>query len=111
MNKSAYLGLSILELSKTVLYKFQHDYAKPKYEEKAKLCYMYTGSFIVYIKTEDIYADIANHVEALFDTSNYELERPLPKAKNEKIIGLIKDELGPTAALKGNTYSYLTEKK
>ena len=72
---------------------------------------MYTGSFIVYIKTKDIYRDIANHVEAWFDTSNYELERPLPKAKNEKIIGLIKDELGSIAALKGKTYSYLTEKK
>ena len=64
MNKSAYLGLSTLELNKIVIYKFQYDYAKPRYEEKAKLRYMYTGSFIVYIKTKDIYTDIANHVEA-----------------------------------------------
>ena len=52
------------------------------------------GSFIVYIKTDDIYNDIAKDVETRFDTSNYELNRPLPKGKNKKVIGLMKDELG-----------------
>ena len=51
MNKPVYLGLSILELSKMIMYKFWYDYVKPKYSEKAKLCYMETDSFIVYIKT------------------------------------------------------------
>ena len=63
MNKPVYLGLSILESSKTLMYEFWYDYVKPKYDEKAKLCYMGTGSFTVYIKTDDIYKDIAEDVE------------------------------------------------
>ena len=59
MNKSVYLGLSILELSKILMYEFWYDYVKPKYGEKAKLCYMDTDSFIVYIKTDGIYKNIA----------------------------------------------------
>ena len=55
MNKPIHLGLSILELSKTLIYQFWYDYVKPKYGEKVKLCYMNTDSFIVYIKTDDIY--------------------------------------------------------
>ena len=51
-------------------------------------------SFIVYIKIDDIYKDIAEDVETRFVTSSYELDRPLPKDKNEKMIGLMKDELG-----------------
>ena len=51
-------------------------------------------SFIVYIKKDDIYEDIAEDVETRFDTSNYELDRLLPKGKNKKVIGLMKDELG-----------------
>ena len=49
-----------------------------------KLCYMVTGSFIIYRKIEDIYSDIAKGVETRFDTWNYELDRPLPKGKTEK---------------------------
>ena len=56
---------------------------KPKNGEKAKLCYMDTDNFTVYIKTEDIYVDIAKHNEKRFDTSDYELERPLPRRKNK----------------------------
>ena len=59
MNKPVYLGLSILELSKILMYEFWYDYVKPKYGEKAKLCYMDTDSFIVYIKTDGIYKNIA----------------------------------------------------
>ena len=69
-------------------------YVKPKYREKAKLCYMDTDSFIVFIKTEDIYKDIGEDVETRFDTSNYEFDRPLLERKNKKIIGLMKYELG-----------------
>ena len=50
MNKPVYLGLSVLELSKILMYEFWYDYVKPKYDEKTKLCYMDTDSFIVYIK-------------------------------------------------------------
>ena len=74
---------------------------------------MDTGSFIVHIKTDDIYKDIAD-VETRFDTSNYELERPLPKGKNKKVIGLMKDELGRKimtkfVGLRAKTYSYLID--
>ena len=56
MNKPVYVGLSMLELSKIVMYEFWYDYVKPKYGENAKLCFMDTKSFIVHIKTEDICA-------------------------------------------------------
>ena len=62
MNKSNYLGLSILDLSKTVIYEFQYDYVKSKYGEKTKLCYVDADSFIVQIKTNDISKDIAKDV-------------------------------------------------
>ena len=90
MNKPVYLGLWILDLSKNVMYEFWYDYVKPKHDENAKLCYMDTDSFIVwdsfivYVKTEDIYKDIAEDVEARFDTSNFELCRPFSWEKNKK---------------------------
>ena len=96
------------------MYEFWYDYVKPKFDEKAKLCYMQRGSFIVYIKTDDIYNDIAKDVETRFDTSNYELDRPLPKGKNKKVIGLMKDELDRKiltkfVELRAKTYSYLID--
>ena len=75
------------------MHEFLYDYVKPKYDEKAKFCYIDTDSFIVYIKTDDNYKDITENVESRFDTSNYELYWPLPKEKNKKLIGLMKDEL------------------
>ena len=82
--------------------------------ENAKFCYMDTGSFIVHIKTDDIYKDIAEDVETRFDTSNFEIDRPLPKGKNRKVIGLMKDELGGKimkefVGLRAKTYSYLKD--
>ena len=59
MNKPVYLGLSILDLSKTGMYEFQYDYLKPKYGENVKFYYMDTDSFIVHVKRDDIYKDIA----------------------------------------------------
>ena len=72
MNKPVYLGQAIFDISKTLMYEFWYDYIKPKYQEKAKLCYMDIDSFIIHIKTEDFYKDIANDVEKWFDTSNYD---------------------------------------
>ena len=83
-NKVVYLDLSVLEISKIVMYEFCYDYVKLEYGQKAKLCYMDTNSFIVYIKTEDIYSDIAKDIETRFYTSNNEWDRPLPKEKNKK---------------------------
>ena len=87
---------------------------KPKYNNNVKLCIMDTNSFIMDIKTNDFYKDIANDVECKFDTSNYEVNRPLPMGKNKKVIGLIKDELGGKIitefdTLRSKTYSYLTD--
>ena len=94
MNKPIYLGLSILEISKTLMYEFWYDYMKPKYDDSVKLCYMDTDSFIMHIKTEDFYKDIADDVGKRFNTSNYEVSRPLLTGKNKKVIGLMKNELG-----------------
>ena len=91
MNKPAYLGLSILRISKTVMHEFWYNYLRLKYDENAKLCYMDTGSFIVFVKTHDIYKDIAEDVKTRSDTSNYEIDRLLSIGKNEKVIGLMKD--------------------
>ena len=84
MNKPVDLGLSIQELSKILMYEFCYDYVKPKYGKKAKLCYINTDSFIVYIKTDSIYKDILEDVEIRFNTSNYELERRYQKEKIKK---------------------------
>ena len=111
INKPIYLSMSILDISKTPIYEFWYDYIKPKYQHKAKLCYMDTDSFAIRIKTEDFYEDIANYVEEWFDTSNYDNNRPLPIGKNKKVIGLFKDELGgktmkELVALRAETYAY-----
>ena len=114
MNKPIYLGLSILEISKLLMYEFWYDYMKPKYNDNVKLCYMDTDSFIINIKTEDFYKDISNDIEKGFDTSNYEVDRPFSTGKNKKVIGLMKDELGGKiitefVTLRLKTYSYLTD--
>ena len=94
MNRPLYLGLSILEISKIIMYEFWYDYMKRKYEDMVKLCYMDTDILVMNIKTKDFYKDIAQDVEERLDTSNYNVDRPLPKGKNKKVIGLMKDELG-----------------
>ena len=116
MNKPVYLGMSILDISKTLMYEFWYDYVKPKYKDKAKLCYMDTDSFVINIFTEDFFEDINNDVERWFDTSNYDKndKRPLPIGKNEKAIGLFKDELGgkimtEVVANRAKTYAYLLD--
>ena len=67
-------------------------YVKPKYGKKANLYYMDTDSFVVHVKTDDIYKDIVEDVEKRFDTSSFELDRPLPKGKNKKVVRLMKDK-------------------
>ena len=73
-----------------VLYEFWYDYLKPKYGENAKLCSMDTDSFIVYVRTDNIYKDIVKNVEKRIDTCNYEKGSPLLKRKNKTVIKLIK---------------------
>ena len=112
MNKPVYLGLPILEVSKPLMHDFWYDYMKPKYAGNVKLCYTDTDTFVMHTKTKYFYKDIADDVEKRFDTSNYECDRLLPKGKNKKVIGLMKDELGGKimtefVALRLKTYSYL----
>ena len=96
------------------MYKFWYNYIKPNYQNYSRLCYMDIDNFIIHIKTEDVYEDIANDVEKRSGTSNYEVNRPLPTGKNKKVIGLMKDELGGTimtefVARRPKTYSYLMD--
>ena len=64
MNKPIHLGISILDISKTLMYEFWCDYFKPKYGDKAKLCCTDTDGFIIHIITEDFFEDISNDVES-----------------------------------------------
>ena len=114
MNKSAYLGLSILDIIKTNIYKFWCGYITLKYGGRAKLCYTDTDSFVIDIKPEDFYEDVVNDVERWFDISNYDEndERPLPIGKNKKVISLFKDELRGKIiieffVLRAKAYAYL----
>ena len=114
MKKPVYLGLSILKFSKILMREFWYDSIKPKYGEKVKLCQMDTDSLIAYTKTDDNYKEIVEDVETRFDASNYELDRPLPKGKNKKVIGLMKDELDGKimtkfVGLRAITCSYLID--
>ena len=122
MNKPIYLGQAILDISKTLMYDFWYDYIKPKYGNKARVCYTDTDSFVINIKTEDFYNDIASDVEKWLDTSNYDKndKRPLAIGINKKVIGKFKDELGGKimtefCALRAKAYPYKldddTEKK
>ena len=88
--------MSILDISKTLMYEFWYDYIKPKYQNRAKLCYMDTDSLDIQIKTADFYEDITDDVEKLFDTSNCSRDdnRLLPIGWNKKVISPFEDELG-----------------
>ena len=110
MNKPVYLGQTILDLSKLIMYEFHYDYMLTKYGDNIKLRYMDTDLFVHSIETKGFYKDIANDVETRFDTSGY-CNRPLPIGKNKKVIGLMKDELGGEImkefiSLRPKMYSY-----
>ena len=117
MNKPVYLGVSILDLNKTVTYQFWYDYVKPKYGENAKLCYMDTDSSILHVKTDDIDTTILQKIlkqDLTLYLTNYELDRPLSKGKTKKLIGLMKGELGEQimkefVGLRAKTYSCLKD--
>ena len=113
MSTPVYLGMSILDISKTLMYKFWYDYIQSKYGERAKLCYTDADSFIIHIITEDFFEDIADDVERWFDISNYDYndKRLLPIGENKKRLGFFKDELGEkimtvVCALRSKTWTY-----
>ena len=95
MTKPIYLGISILDISKTLMYEFWCDYIKPKYGDRAKSCYTDTDSLAIDIITEDFFEDISGDVKRWFNTSNYDEndKRPLLIGQSEKVPGPFKDEL------------------
>ena len=111
-NKPVYLGMSILDLSKTLMYDFHYNYIKPKYGEKAKLLFTDTDSLAYEIETEDFYKDIKDDVKKLFDTSNYPENHPIIQSGlNKKVVGMFKDEAGGKiieefVGLRAKLYSY-----
>ncbi|XP_072018277.1 uncharacterized protein [Amphiura filiformis] len=112
-NKPIYLGMSILDISKTKMYDFHYNYIKREYGGRAKLCMTDTDSLTYEIQTEDFYTDISGDVKKLFDTSNYPVDHPskIPTGKNKKVPGMFKDEAGGKqitefVGLRAKLYSY-----
>lgn len=104
MNKPIYLGFSILELSKILMYDFHYNYMKEKYGDKAHL---------LFTDTDSLAYEIDGDVERLFDTSNYPKSHPsgIKTGVNKKVLGMFKDEFGGAimaefAGLRSKLYSY-----
>ena len=113
MNKPVYLGMSILDLSKNIMFDFHYKYIKPKYGNKAKLLFTDTDSFLYEIQTEDFYKDISGDVKDRFDTSDYPEGHPsgIPTGINKKVLGMFKDEaagkvIKEFVGLRAKLYSY-----
>ena len=116
MNKPVYLGMCILDLSKTIMYDFHYNYIKPKYGAKAKLLFTDTDSFLYEIETEDFYKDISGDVKDRFDTSDYKENHPsgIPTGINKKVLGMFKDEaegknIKEFVGLRAKLYSFIME--
>ena len=112
MNEPVYWGLSILDLSKSVMYKFWHDFVKPKYGKKARLWSIDTGSFIVYTRTDHIYKDISEDVDTRSDRQYLTDKIDLYLKEKAKFISIMKDELrerimNELFRLRAKPYSYL----
>ena len=110
LNKPIQIGMSILDISKTLMYRFHYDYVKPKWGDKASL--LFTDTDTKYeIQTDDFYEDIKNDVDEWFDTSNYEKDHPLFSNKNKKQVGFMKAECGGNnilrfVGLRSKLYAY-----
>ena len=116
MDKPVYLGMCILDLSKTLMFDFHYKYIKPKYGDRAKLLFTDTDSFLYEIQTEDFYKDISGDVKDRFDTSDYPENHPsgIPTGINKKVLGMFKDEVAGKnikefVGLRAKLYSFKTE--
>ena len=117
MNKPVYLGMSILDISKTLMFDFHYKYIKPKYYKEAKLLFTDTDSFLYEIQTEDFYKDISGDVKDRFDTSDYPKNHPsvIVTGINKKVLGMFKDEaagknITEFVGLRAKLYSFKMEK-
>jgi hypothetical protein len=113
LKKPTYLGMSILDISKTLMYDFHYNYIKPKYGNNAKLLFTDTDSLCYEITTEDFYKDISEDVHERFDTINIDKDHPsgIPTGINKKVIGMMKSETGSKqieefAGLRAKLYAY-----
>ena len=96
LNKPINLGITVLDLSKTLMYKFHYEYIKPMYGDRAKAFIHWHGqSYVWDIQTDDFYTDISPDVSEMFDTSNFSPDHPsgIPTGINNKVIGMFKDEV------------------
>ena len=116
MNKPVYLGMCILDLSKTIMFDFHYNYIKPKYGDKAKLLFTDTDSLMYEIETEDFYKDISGDVKNRFDTSDYPENHPsgIPTGINKKVLGMMKDEaagkiIKEFLGLRAKLYSFIMD--
>ena len=112
-DKPVYLGMCILDLSKTLMYDFHYKYIKQKYGDKAKLLFTNTDSSMYEIQKEDFYKDISANVKHRFDTSDYPPNHPsgIPSGFNKKVIDMFKDEadgkvIDEFVGLRAKLYSY-----
>ena len=119
MNKPVYVGMSILDLSKTLMFSFQYEFVKKKWE-KVEVLYTDTDSLVLFVETDDFFADISGDVAEWFDTNEFPKDHPavlegLPIVpRNKKKIGMMKDECGGKiltewVGLRPKLYSFLTE--
>ena len=92
LSKPIFVGMSVLDLSKMIMFDFYYGHLKALYTDSIQMCYTDTDSVIVHIKTDDVYADMANHLDK-YDISNYPTDHPLYSTANKKVIGKFKDEL------------------
>ena len=116
MNKPVYLGMCILDLSKTIIYEFYYNYLKQKYGDRIKLLFSDTDSLMCEIQTEDFYKDISGDVKDRFDTSNFPENHPsgIPTGINKKVLGKMKDEAGGKTikefvGLRAKLYSFVMD--
>ena len=116
MVKPVYLGMCILDLSKTIMYDFHYNYINSKYGNKAKLLFSDTDSLMYEIQTEDFYKDISGDVKDRFDTSDYPENHPsgIPTGINKKVLGMMKDEAGGKTikefvGLRAKLYSFVMD--
>jgi len=112
-DKPIYLGMAILDISKSIMYEFHYNYMKPKFKEGIRVLFSDTDSLMYHIMTDDFYKDISSDIETRFDTSDYPTDHPsgIKTGVNKKVVGMFKDEaagrqIEEFVGLRAKLYSY-----